>query len=132
MLETIRDLIVFVIEDTSFQPSYLKEFLVLLKWREFHRIGKGFYPNSGCVVGYAGAIHDMISWILRHKDNILDDQVGISMYMNQFPQHAMLDLQNKLVLNDNWGKTLSFSVNNGKIEGVGSYFIHFPGMMVWF
>lgn len=102
------------------------------KWKQFHQIplSEPIYVNSGCIIGYAGEVYKMFDWIL--KISIRDDQVGVGMYMNEFPQNVRLDLEDRLVFNDNFGKRLQIQVlENNQIQMDllhKPYFIHFPGI----
>ena len=109
------------------------------KWKHFHGISTkdAFYVNSGCIVGYAGEIYKMFEWILNYPTfPIKDDQVGVGMYMNEFPSKVKLDLDRKFVFNDNFGENLHFKmVGKNQIEidiPYKPFFIHFPGIKYMF
>jgi hypothetical protein len=105
------------------------------KWKIYHEIdlSEPIYVNSGCIVGYAGEIYKMFDWILEYKGfSIRDDQVGVGLYMNEFPHKVQLDLEDRFVFNDNFGERLQLRVlENNQIEiGLPNkpYFLHFPGI----
>jgi len=105
------------------------------QWKKFHQISLSdpIYVNTGCIVGYAGDIHKMFDWILNYEPfSITDDQVGVGLYMNEFPEKVKLDLHDKLVFNDNFGERLPLqSLDDGRIQiGLSTrpYFLHFPGI----
>ena len=105
------------------------------KWKMFHHISlsEPIYVNSGCIVGYAGEIYKMFDWILQYKSfSIRDDQVGVGLYMNEFPQNVKLDLEDRFVFNDNFGERLQLTVlENNQVEiniPNKPYFLHFPGI----
>jgi hypothetical protein len=105
------------------------------KWKNFHQVSLSdpIYVNSGCIIGYAGEIHKMFDWILNYKKfSIIDDQVGVGLYMNEFPEKVKLDLQDKLIFNDNFGERLQLQSLEDAQVLIGSptrpYFLHFPGI----
>lgn len=105
------------------------------RWKKFHQVSLSdpIYVNSGCIVGFAGDIYKMFDWILNFQPfSIIDDQVGVGLYMNEFPEKVKLDLQNKLVFNDNFGERLQIqSLQNGHFRidvPTQPYFLHFPGI----
>lgn len=105
------------------------------KWKQFHHIplSEPIYVNSGCIVGYAGEIYKMFDWILGFKEfSIQDDQVGVGLYMNEFPHNAQLDLEDRIAFNDNFGERLKIRHStDDKIEidlPHKPYFLHFPGI----
>lgn len=105
------------------------------KWKAFHQmsLSEPVYVNSGCIVGYAGEIYKMFDWILEFKGfSIKDDQVGVGMYMNEFPHNVRLDLENRFVFNDNFGKRLQIQVLKDNQIHLDlphkPYFLHFPGI----
>ena len=105
------------------------------KWKMFHQISlsEPIYVNSGCIVGYAGEIYKMFDWILEYKGfSIRDDQVGVGLYMNEFPHNVKLDLEDRFVFNDNFGERLQLRVlENNEVEidlPNKPYFLHFPGI----
>ena len=105
------------------------------EWKAFHKIPRKepIYVNSGCIVGYASEIHAMMDWILAYTGfTIRDDQIGVGMYMNAFPQKVWLDLDNRLVFNDNFGRRLPIKeTGKGRVEvdlPHRPFFLHFPGI----
>ncbi len=92
------------------------------------------YVQGGCVVGRPTAVITLYEWIV--KQNIQDDQMGIAMFMNTFPNFSIaLDENCKLVVNDNFGTSgvVHKSENGFIFEKNGKqyepYFIHFPAFL---
>lgn len=105
------------------------------KWKAYHTIPRTdpIYVNSGCIVGYAGEIYHMMDWILNYPPfSIQDDQVGVGLYMNEFPHKVKLDLDNRVVFNDNFGERLPVQVRGKDRLEIGlphkPFFLHFPGI----
>jgi hypothetical protein len=105
------------------------------KWKKFHQVSlsEPIYVNSGCIVGYAGEMYKMFDWILGFKGfSIQDDQVGVGMYMNEFPHNVQLDLEDRFVFNDNFSQRLQINVSHDNQIQMNlrhkPYFLHFPGI----
>lgn len=105
------------------------------QWKSYHKIQQHdpIYVNSGCIVGYAGEVYHMLDWILNYPHfSIRDDQVGVGIYMNESPHKVKLDLENRVVFNDNFGERLPVRIiENNRLE-IGlphkPFFLHFPGI----
>lgn len=107
----------------------------ITKWKKNHNISTSdkIYVNSGCIVGYAGEIRKMFDWILNYTGfTVKDDQIGVGLYMNEFPQKIKLDTDNKLVFNDNFGGHLKINTQDPSKLHIDlqttPYFIQFPGI----
>lgn len=105
------------------------------KWKAYHKIPRTdpIYVNSGCIVGYAGEICHMLDWILNYPAfPIWDDQVGVGIYMNEFPHKVKLDIDNWVVFNDNFGERLPVRATDKDSVEIGlphkPFFLHFPGI----
>jgi hypothetical protein len=110
-------------------------------WWSEHANIKENYGNEnvqgGCVVGRAHALSLMYRWCI--SNNIHDDQIGISTYINeQKPKNVMLDYENKICFHDNYGSTGEFSIDENSLIKITRrnltttpFFVHFPGFLVW-
>jgi hypothetical protein len=92
------------------------------------------FVNSGLIAGTVRALRDMWQWIL--DKGYTDDQYGVGMYMNTFPEKVCLDS------NADVFHTTTFGVLGGtyaihtqkqdaptyaELFGCGAFFIHIPG-----
>ena len=108
-------------------------------WLEHSKINthNNNYVQGGCVVGRAHALSKMYRWCL--DNNYTDDQIGISNFIDNFPNNVALDHQNVISFHDNWGSTGILSINeetnqlhvNRNELNTNPYFIHFPGFLAW-
>jgi hypothetical protein len=95
------------------------------------------YINSGLIAGKAAALRHMWTWILEQKFN--DDQFGIHVYANTFPERISLDADAALL------HSSTFAVNAGvegihiqkhdsptfaELLGCGAFFLHIPGISI--
>ncbi len=107
-------------------------------WKQsnLHPTNGNLYVQGGCVVGRAHALSKMYRWIL--DQNIHDDQLGISAYVNHgVCDSVTLDYENKICFHDNYGQTGTFSLDASIVTVTrdllvtNPYFVHFPGFLVW-
>lgn len=88
------------------------------------------YCNGGLMAGYAGELAQMWQWTVER--NFDDDQVGIGKFTDEHPEKVHLDMESKLVFNDDRAEMLyTFNpVDRSIVMGnkiFKSFFIHFPG-----
>jgi hypothetical protein len=95
------------------------------------------YVNSGFVVGRVDALQEMYQWAA--KENIKDDQVAVSKYINSHPEvNVELDGKHLFVFNDNNLdiRHTSFDSKDGLIHvtrfgsQANPYFVHFPAFLI--
>jgi hypothetical protein len=97
-----------------------------------HSIRK--FVNSGLIAGKANALRHMWQWIIDQK--IIDDQLGVGMYMNAFPMNIKLDCDAELLHSSTFGINGGvYSIHQQKHDapsyselfGCGAFFLHIPG-----
>ena len=96
-----------------------------------------YFVQGGCNAGRAHALSKMYRWCLNQGHT--DDQIGISHYVDSFPDHVYLDSGNLISFHDNWGSTGSTTTNEDtgnilitrKELETEPYFVHFPGFLAW-
>jgi len=108
----------------------------LSRYFKHHGITPGLrkFVNGGLLAGYAGALGEMYSWII--ENNYKDDQLGIAMYMNAFPQKVALDTEAIVLHTSVYGVEGGiYHIHKQKLDaptfaelfGCGAFFLHIPG-----
>jgi hypothetical protein len=117
----------FVGSQSASLTSYFKHHNLLPGLRKF--------VNSGLIAGRASALHEMWSWII--ENNYKDDQLGIAMYMNAFPQKVALDVDAIVLHSSTYGveggiyhihQQKQDSPTFAELFGCGAFFLHIPGL----
>ena len=93
------------------------------------------FVNSGLIAGRAGALYAMWTWII--ENNYKDDQLGVAMYMNAFPQRVALDTDAIILHTSSYGiEGGVYHIHKQKLDaptfaelfGCGAFFLHIPGL----
>jgi hypothetical protein len=94
------------------------------EWWKHHKIKKAHKSNinAGCIVGYCGELLKAYKWIL--KNNFQDDQLGLSKYVELFPQKFGLDYGSSIFYTSHILDGIQIP------KGTNSLFYHFPGPLL--
>jgi GR25 family glycosyltransferase involved in LPS biosynthesis len=93
------------------------------------------FVNSGLIAGYAGAIKEMVDWVL--ENGFVDDQLGVGNFMLNFPDKVGIDPDATLLHTSTFGinagvqiikKQSIDSPNFAELMGNGAWFLHIPGI----
>lgn len=128
-----------VLEAKNNNPNYFWQGVPLFKYWNFYNLSDNVpmrkYVNSGLMTGYAIHLLDLFSWIINN--NYVDDQLGVSMYINEYPNKIYLDYDAEILHTSGHGVNLGIldikhqrhdSVNFAELLGHSSYFLHIPGI----
>ena len=95
------------------------------------------FVNSGLITGRVKTLRHLWQWIIDNK--FTDDQYGVGMYMNTFPDNVKLDTDAEIL------HTTTFAINGGvysvhqqkvdspsfaELFGCGAFFLHIPANRV--
>ena len=89
-----------------------------------HIIGKDKYMCAGLIMGEAKALADALTWAL--DNNYKDDQIGLSSYVQVFPDMAWLDYRSTIFRT----KQDEFTLLTKEREQYGPYALHFPSLRI--
>ena len=120
------------------EPDFFYQGVPLDKYWSFYNIQNKpnrKYVNSGLIVGKVVYLKKALKWIL--DNHYKDDQLGFSMYTNEFPEYVYLDYDAKYIHTS--GGFINGSLYNHSIQtcdvpsfvellGLSSYFLHIPGI----
>ena len=106
----------------------------LNQWR--HGQGGNPFINAGFMVGTARVLAEAWTWCLDRE--IQDDQEALSLFVNTFPLRCTLDIESRLVFNDNMTNVeydycttqQSIRLKHHQQSVLQPFFIHFPGMLM--
>lgn len=118
-------------------PNTFWQGMPLAKYWEYHKISPlplRKYLNSGLIVGKTKDLKSAFEWVI--KNNFKDDQLGLSCYAYGFPDKVYLDYEAKILHTSGFGvngalydtKQNQDSPTMAEFIGMGSYFLHLPGL----
>jgi len=93
------------------------------------------FANAGLMAGKAGALADMLGWII--DKGFTDDQLGVGNYMNTFPDKIAADYDAQLVHSSTFGCYAGIqdvqvqatdSPTFAELFGRSAFFLHVPGL----
>jgi GR25 family glycosyltransferase involved in LPS biosynthesis len=92
------------------------------------------FANAGLMAGKAGALSDMLNWII--DKGFSDDQLGVGHYMNAFPEKIAADYEAKMLHSSTFGcnagnKHVQIQATDSptfaELFGRSAFFLHVPG-----
>lgn len=101
-------------------------------WQKINNI-YNLFVNGGCIIAKAKDIVYLWDWCINNNHTI-DDQKALGYFMDDHPFDVFLDINKIFVHNDLYGYTdLSIQENQIFLDNkkLSSYFIHFPGLMIY-
>lgn len=120
-------------------PNYFWQGIPLFNYWKFYNlmncIPSRKYVNSGLISGTSSNLLQLFNWIF--ENNILDDQLGVSMYTDSHPARVHLDTGAEILHTSTHGVNLGLldmhiqrhdAVNFAELMGHSSYFLHIPGL----
>lgn len=119
----------FVGKQSASLSKYFKENIMMPNLRKF--------ANAGLIAGYAAALHEMYSWMIDNGYTGNNDQLGVAMYMNTFPQKVALDTDAIVLHSSTYGveggvyhihQQKQDSPTFAELFGCGAFFLHIPGL----
>jgi GR25 family glycosyltransferase involved in LPS biosynthesis len=93
------------------------------------------FVNAGLIAGKAGALSDMLNWII--DKGFTDDQLGIGSYMNTFPEKVAADYEAQMLHSSTFGCFAGIqdvriqatdSPTFAELFGRSAFFLHIPGL----